>query len=121
MLAKETSCSFQSFDIFPAKNSANFKLKNWFDVSKKDVSTDGAGRAVVLGFNPPFGKDNIEARKFVVHGIKTFRPRLLVLVVPGLPNPSSSFLPVDPKPPLMSLSLSLSRERALHPIHLSLF
>jgi hypothetical protein len=39
------------------------------------------GRRLVIGLNPPFGKDNSLARKFVEHAA-AFRPRLMVLIVP---------------------------------------
>jgi len=32
----------------------------------------------------PFGNRNLQSRKFVTHGIKIFRPRLIVLIVPEL-------------------------------------
>jgi len=76
--------TFQSFDIFPAKNRENFAKKNWFSVCSDDLSEEGLGKEVVMGLNPPFGKDNNESRKFLRHGIKHFEPRLLVLIVPEL-------------------------------------
>jgi len=84
LLASKTDCTFQSFDLFPAKVRQNLTLKSWFSVNANDVSYEGRGKEVVLGLNPPFGKDNIESRKFVAHGINVFQPRLLVLIVPDL-------------------------------------
>ena len=84
LLASKTDCTFQSFDLFPAKVRQNLTLKSWFSVNVNDVSWEGRGKEVVLGLNPPFGKDNVESRKFVAHGISVFQPRLLVLIVPDL-------------------------------------
>ena len=36
---------------------------------------------LVIGLNPPFGKDNVLANKFVLHAAR-FCPRLMVLIVP---------------------------------------
>ena len=86
LLASKTDCTFQSFDLFPAKVRQNFKIKDWFTVSATDVCLEGRGKEVVLGLNPPYGKANIESCKFVAHGINVFNPRMLVLIVPDLGN-----------------------------------
>ncbi len=86
MLSSKTSCTFQGFDLFPAKFRQNFTKKDWFTVTATDVSKEGQGKEVVLGLNPPFGFNNNKSRQFVSHGIKTFRPRLLVLIAPNLGN-----------------------------------
>lgn len=41
----------------------------------------GEGDSLVIGLNPPFGKDNYLANKFVMHAVE-FKPRVLVLIVP---------------------------------------
>ena len=41
----------------------------------------GEGRKLVIGLNPPFGKNNTLANQFVRHAAR-FRPRLIVLIVP---------------------------------------
>ena len=84
MLSQKTRCTFQGFDIFPAKVVTNFTQKSWFDVDISDIPANYRDKEIVLGLNPPFGRDNIESRKFVAKGINTFRPRLLVLIVPPL-------------------------------------
>ena len=86
LLASKTDCTFQSFDLFPAKVRQNFKIKDWFSVSANDICLEGRGKQVVLGLNPPYGKANIESCKFVAHGISVFSPRMLVLIVPDLGN-----------------------------------
>jgi hypothetical protein len=37
---------------------------------------------LVVGLNPPFGKNNVLADRFVMHAAQLFRPRLIVLIVP---------------------------------------
>ena len=40
------------------------------------------GDTLVIGLNPPFGKNNVLARKFTEHAADQFRPRVIVLIVP---------------------------------------
>jgi len=87
MLASTTGCTFQAFDLFPPKDRTNFQVsqKDWFSVTRDDACVEMRGkREIVLGLNPPFGNKNLQSRKFVTHGIKIFRPRLIVLIVPEL-------------------------------------
>lgn len=45
------------------------------------------GDSLVIGLNPPFGKNNQLARRFVEHAA-IFHPRVIVLIVPpGTPIP----------------------------------
>jgi hypothetical protein len=37
---------------------------------------------LVIGLNPPFGKNGSLANKFVEHAARTFSPRIIVLIVP---------------------------------------
>ena len=41
-----------------------------------------AAERLVIGLNPPFGKNGSLANKFVEHAARTFAPRMLVLIVP---------------------------------------
>ena len=57
----------------------------WKAPSHADACAAGMfpeGQHLIMGLNPPFGKDNILADKFVFHMAK-FRPRLIVLIVPA--------------------------------------
>ena len=52
-----------------------------------DIYNDGAGvlppgQHLVIGLNPPFGKHNALARKFVMHAARAHSPRVIVLIVP---------------------------------------
>lgn len=40
------------------------------------------GNTLVIGLNPPFGKNNSLALQFVQHAALTFKPRVIVLIVP---------------------------------------
>ena len=40
------------------------------------------GQHLVIGLNPPFGKNNALARKFVMHAARAHSPRVIVLIVP---------------------------------------
>lgn len=51
------------------------------------------GDRLVIGLNPPFGKDGCLADKFVSHAAK-FNPRVIVLIVP--PATKVRCLPLAP-------------------------
>lgn len=40
------------------------------------------GQHLVFGLNPPFGKNNALARKFVMHAARAHSHRVIVLIVP---------------------------------------
>jgi hypothetical protein len=81
--------SGRAYDIIVAKNDTDFVLKSWFDAS---AATERLGPSdnLVIGLNPPFGKNNSLANQFVRHAVDQFRPRILVLIVPP-----STLIPAD--------------------------
>jgi len=77
---------FLAFDLFPPKNTLGFKRKDWFKVTNKDLEGLRNGpdsNNLIIGLNPPFGFNNVDAERFVLHAIQ-FKPRLLVLICPDL-------------------------------------
>ena len=55
-----------------------FKLFVLFHISTEAI---GSSERLVIGLNPPFGKNNELANKFVEHAA-SFDPRIIVLIVP---------------------------------------
>lgn len=78
------SISGCSFDIITSQNLDGFQRRSWMEVRPGDLPV---GDKLVIGLNPPFGKNNMLARKFVKHAA-VFWPRVIVLIVPpGVPIP----------------------------------
>ena len=89
-----------SFDIITSANLDGFCRCSWLDVRRSkaislcfmyrscrkdcDCAADmlPPGDSLVIGLNPPFGKNNALARKFTDHAAKEFAPRVIVLIVP---------------------------------------
>ncbi|KAK9814428.1 hypothetical protein WJX72_005780 [[Myrmecia] bisecta] len=72
----------RSFDILAPKNMEDFVQMSWFDVKHENlIPGDTSGDRLVIGLNPPFGKDNALANKWVRHAA-IFSPRIIVLIVP---------------------------------------
>ncbi|KAL3133843.1 hypothetical protein ABBQ32_008313 [Trebouxia sp. C0010 RCD-2024] len=67
-----------SFDIITSQNLEDFQRCSWMDVRPGDLPV---GDRLVIGLNPPFGKNNMLASMFVRHAA-TFHPRVIVLIVP---------------------------------------
>ncbi|KAI7842773.1 hypothetical protein COHA_003520 [Chlorella ohadii] len=72
--------SGRAYDIILAKDSTDFVLKSWFD-ARPDTEGLAPPHQLVIGLNPPFGKNNSLADKFV-RKAANFWPRLMVLIVP---------------------------------------
>jgi hypothetical protein len=68
----------RAYDIIVARDCTDFVLKSWFDTRKDELPP---GKQLVIGLNPPFGKDSKLAKKFVEHAAQ-FHPRIMVLIVP---------------------------------------
>ncbi|KAI3425357.1 hypothetical protein D9Q98_009121 [Chlorella vulgaris] len=74
----------RSYDIILAKDNTDFVLKSWLDTHPDD--RDGRERfappaQLCMCLNPPFGKNNILADRFVAQAAH-FKPRLIALIVP---------------------------------------
>jgi hypothetical protein len=78
----------KSFDIEPICNNSNnnndVQKKSWFDVSEADMQHD-KDECFAIGLNPPFGYQGCLAKKFVAHAL-SFRPDILVLILPSIPG-----------------------------------
>lgn len=65
-------------------------LLMWLDVSAHDLALKpdmhagqlGPPDRLVIGLNPPFGKDGVLANKFVQRAAMYHQPRIIVLIVP---------------------------------------
>lgn len=55
-------------------------------VSAAEVSAD----RLVIGLNPPFGKNASLANEFVTYAVEKFQPRMLVLIVPPITKVTES-------------------------------
>ncbi|KAI7729927.1 hypothetical protein M8C21_031286 [Ambrosia artemisiifolia] len=71
-------CSYINFDIARPKNDFNFKKKDWMTVSPKELPS---GSRLIMGLNPPFGRNAALANKFIANALK-FNPKLIILIVP---------------------------------------
>ncbi|XP_026665046.1 protein ENHANCED DOWNY MILDEW 2 isoform X2 [Phoenix dactylifera] len=71
-------CSFKNYDIMSPKNDFNFEKRDWFTVQLNELP---AGSKLIMGLNPPFGVKASLANKFIDKAL-TFRPKLLILIVP---------------------------------------
>lgn len=69
----------RAFDIITSQNLEDFERSSWMDTRRGQLPP---GDTLVIGLNPPFGKNNQLARKFMEHAADQFRPRVIVLIVP---------------------------------------
>ncbi|CAM6035194.1 unnamed protein product [Sphagnum compactum] len=72
------NCEFMNFDIHPPKNDFCFHKRDWMSVRSRELPS---GNRLIIGLNPPFGVHAAIANVFVQHAA-TFRPKLIVLIVP---------------------------------------
>jgi hypothetical protein len=80
--APSLGCAFYSFDASPAANKTNFTCADWFSVESQDFGAPDCEK-LAIGLNPPFGYQGTLARSFVEYAL-TFRPNVLVLILPSL-------------------------------------
>ncbi|KAM0010847.1 putative [histone H3]-lysine(4) N-trimethyltransferase chromatin regulator PHD family [Helianthus debilis subsp. tardiflorus] len=71
-------CSYKNYDFHRPKNDFNFEKRDWMTVSPKELPS---GSRLVMGLNPPFGKNAALANKFIDSALK-FKPKLIILIVP---------------------------------------
>ncbi|KAK9080687.1 hypothetical protein SSX86_000445 [Deinandra increscens subsp. villosa] len=72
-------CSYKNYDIAPPKNDFNFEKRDWMKVSPRELPCSGS--QLIMGLNPPFGRNAALANKFVDNALK-FKPKLIILIVP---------------------------------------
>ncbi|CAM6058405.1 unnamed protein product [Sphagnum tenellum] len=72
------NCEFMNFDIHQPKNDFCFQKRDWMSVRSRELPS---GNRLIIGLNPPFGVHAAIANVFVQHAV-TFRPKLIVLIVP---------------------------------------
>lgn len=78
---------YRAFDLFPAQNRQPGAptVADWFTVDAEQLRLAPHGHLqpdqLVMGLNPPFGFGNAQAEAFIQH-MASFRPRLIVLIVP---------------------------------------
>lgn len=58
--------------------------KDWLQVTKSHDTPMVDESHLIIGLNPPFGKQGATARKFVYHAINQYRPMYLVLILPRM-------------------------------------
>lgn len=61
------------------------KVDRWSVGIADDLRVDGAqfsADRLVIGLNPPFGKNGSLANEFVSYAVDKFQPRMIVLIVP---------------------------------------
>jgi len=73
-----TRCSYKNYDLVQAKNNFNFEKRDWMTVSPNELPT---GSKLIMGLNPPFGKNARDANKFINKALE-FKPKLLILIAP---------------------------------------
>ncbi|KAI3686183.1 hypothetical protein L1987_79856 [Smallanthus sonchifolius] len=71
-------CSYKNYDIARPKNDFNFEKRDWMMVSPNELAS---GSRLVMGLNPPFGRNAALANKFIDNALK-FKPKLIILIVP---------------------------------------
>lgn len=69
----------KAYDIITSQNMEDFERTSWLDTRPGMLPP---GQHLVIGLNPPFGKNNALARKFVMHAARAHSPRVIVLIVP---------------------------------------
>lgn len=72
-------CSYKNYDIMRPKNDFNFEKRDWMSVRTKELASNGSN--LIMGLNPPFGKNAALANQFIERALRHM-PKLIVLVVP---------------------------------------
>ncbi|PWA54427.1 zinc finger, PHD-type [Artemisia annua] len=77
-------CTYRNFDITRPKNDFNYEKRDWMTVSYKELP---AGSRLIMGLNPPFGKNATLANQFIAHALRYPGPP------PGFRSDSMGFAP----------------------------
>ncbi|CAD7704478.1 unnamed protein product [Ostreobium quekettii] len=77
-LCEGKEINFKAFDLFTPKDTNHWERASWFEIHKGQLNS---GDHLVIGLNPPFGKNGSLAIQFVSHAAE-FQPRVMVLIVP---------------------------------------
>lgn len=72
------SCYYKIFDICRPKNDFCFEKRDWMKVLPKELPD---GSQLIMGLNPPFGKNASLANRFIDQALR-FEPKLVILIVP---------------------------------------
>ncbi|XP_024966145.1 protein ENHANCED DOWNY MILDEW 2-like [Cynara cardunculus var. scolymus] len=72
------SCFYRNFDISRPKNDFCFEKRDWMKVLPKELPD---GSKLIMGLNPPFGKNASLANRFIDQALR-FKPKLVILIVP---------------------------------------
>jgi len=77
----------KNYDIKPSEEPYVSITKN--DYLKTKASSDMIKKRIMVGFNPPFGYSGKLADQFIKHSISTFKPKVMVFILPLIvPNKS---------------------------------
>eukprot|EP00210_Caulerpa_lentillifera_P005401 g5163.t1 len=68
----------RAYDIITPLNEDDWIRKSWFDVEKSELQS---GDHLVIGLNPPFGKNGALAETFLIKATE-FSPRFVVFIAP---------------------------------------
>ncbi|CAD7704649.1 unnamed protein product [Ostreobium quekettii] len=77
-LCEGKEIDFKAYDPFTPKVTTAWQRESWFNVRPRQLNP---GDHLVIGLNPPFGKNGSLASQFVMHAAK-FQPRVIALIVP---------------------------------------
>ncbi|KAJ9562717.1 hypothetical protein OSB04_007877 [Centaurea solstitialis] len=72
------TCCFKNFDFARPKNDFCFEKRDWMKVLPKELPN---GSQLIMGLNPPFGKNASLANRFIDQALR-FEPKLVILIVP---------------------------------------
>ncbi|KAL4566889.1 hypothetical protein LXL04_031015 [Taraxacum kok-saghyz] len=70
--------SYKNYDISRPKNDFFFERRDWMSVRPRELPKSSN---LIMGLNPPFGKNAGLANQFIQQAVK-FMPKLLILIVP---------------------------------------
>ncbi|KAL7600423.1 hypothetical protein Lser_V15G27174 [Lactuca serriola] len=74
----KNKCSFKNYDITRPKNDFYFERRDWMSVRPNELPKSFK---LIMGLNPPFGKNAALANQFIQQAVK-FMPKLIILIVP---------------------------------------
>ncbi|CAI9288517.1 unnamed protein product [Lactuca saligna] len=74
----KNKCSYKNYDITRPKNDFYFEKRDWMSVRPNELPKR---LKLIMGLNPPFGKNAALANQFIQQAVK-FMPKLIILIVP---------------------------------------
>ncbi len=82
--ASQLTDDYYSIDIEPPEDAfGEYHTGDWLLQTEESINLPSKDeKVIILGFNPPYGRSSVMARKMIAHGIKIAKPDFICLISP---------------------------------------